>query len=254
MSSQQIKYIINYYDFQKTQRPLIMPTLLDDFKIGMERLDVRDFHKKKIWHGFEYFKSDRKKGVKVSIILGYNEGYDNFHIDSFFASLYFKSIESARCPLLNKYHIVGGNTVSTLTHSFMKELEGCELRISQPEHIDILVNKIQCILNEKIWPYIDQYSNIEEVAKEIASKKRDELPFDIAYAGPHAAAMLFLKQTNSPAYEEKLIETVNGLKQYVISDVAEHGSLAEGSARVLKMVEEQLHDDLEKGGYEFYKG
>lgn len=231
-----------------------MPISLDNFKNGMERLDVRDFHKKKIWHGFEFFKSDRKKGVKVSIILGYNEGYDNFHINSFFASLYFKSIESARCPLLNKYHIVGGNTVSTLTHSFMKELEGCELRISQPEHIDILVNKIQCILNEKIWPYIDQYSNIEEVAKEIASKKIDELPFDIAYAGPHAAAMLFLKQTNNPAYEEKLIETVNGLKQYVISDVAEHGSLAEGSVRVLKMVEEQLHDDLEKVGYEFYKG
>ncbi len=182
-----------------------MPISLDDFKNGMERLDVRDFHKKKIWHGFEYFKTDRKKGVKVSIILGYNEGYDNFHIDSFFASLYFKSIESARCPLLNKYHI-------------------------------------------------DQYSNIEEVAKEIASKKIDELPFDIAYAGPHAAAMLFLKQTNNPAYEEKLIETVNGLKQYVISDVAEHGSLAEGSVRVLKMVEEQLHDDLEKVGYEFYKG
>ena len=231
-----------------------MPISLDNFKNGMERLDVRDFHKKKIWHGFEYFKTDRKKGVKVSIILGYNEGYDNFHIDSFFASLYFKSIESVRCPLLNKYHIVGGNTVSTLTHSFMKELEGCELRISQQEHIDILVNKIQCILNEKIWPYIDQYSNIEEVAKEIASKKVDELPFDIAYAGPHAAAMLFLKQTNNPTYEEKLIETVNGLKQYVISDVAEHGSLAEGSVSVLKMVEEQLHDDLEKVGYEFYKG
>ena len=231
-----------------------MPISLDDFKNGMERLDVRDFHKKKIWHGFEYFKTDRKKGVKVSIILGYNEGYDNFHIDSFFASLYFKSIESARCPLLNKYHIVGGNTVSTLTHSFMKELEGCELRISQPEHIDFLVNKIQCILNEKIWPYIDQYSNIEEVAKEIASKKRDELPFNFSYPGPQAAAMHFLKQTNHPAYEEKLMETVNHLKQYVIGDVAKRGPDAEDSVSVLKMVEEQLHDDLEKVGYEFYKG
>lgn len=231
-----------------------MPTLLDQLKIALESLDVRDFRKKKIWHGFEYFKSDRKKGVKVSIILGYNEGYDNFHIDSFFASLYFKSIEIARCPLLNKYHFVAGDTVSTLSHSLMEELEGCELKISQPEHIEILVNKIQSILNEKVWPFIDQYSNIEEVAKEIASKKIDELPFDIAYAGPHAAAMLFLKQTNNPAYEEKLIETVNGLKQYVISDVAEHGSPAEGSVRVLKMVEEQLHDDLEKVGYEFYKG
>lgn len=231
-----------------------MPISLDDFKNGMERLDVRDFRKKKIWRAFEYFKTDRKKGVKVSIMLGYSGYEDCFIIDVFGVSIYFKSIESARCPLLNKYHIVGGNTVSTLTHSFMKELEGCELRISQPEHIEILVNKIQSILNEKVWPFIDQYSNIEEVAKEIASKKIDELPFDIAYAGPHAAAMLFLKQTNNPAYEEKLIETVNGLKQYVISDVAEHGSLAEGSVSVLKMVEEQLHDDLEKVGYEFYKG
>ena len=230
-----------------------MPISLDDFKNGMERLDVRDFRKKKIWRAFEYFKTDRKKGVKVSIMLGYS-GYEEFIIDVFGVSIYFKSIESVRCPLLNKYHIVGGNTVSTLTHSFMKELEGCELRISQPEHIEILVNKVQSILNEKVWTFIDQYSNIEEVAKEIASKKIDELPFDIAYAGPHAAAMLFLKQTNNPAYEEKLIETVNGLKQYVISDVAEHGSLAEGSVSVLKMVEEQLHDDLEKVGYEFYKG
>ena len=230
-----------------------MPISLDDFKNGMESLDVRDFRKKKIWRAFEYFKTDRKKGVKVSIMLGYS-GYEEFIIDVFGVSIYFKSIENARNPLMNKYHFVAGDTVSTLSHSFMEELEGCELKISQPEHIEILVNKIQSILNEKVWPFIDQYSNIEEVAKEIASKKIDELPFDIAYAGPHAAAMLFLKQTNNPAYEEKLIETVNGLKQYVISDVAEHGSLAEGSVSVLKMVEEQLHDDLEKVGYEFYKG
>ena len=63
-----------------------------------------------------------------------------------------------------------------------------------------------------------------------------------------------LKQTNHPAYEKKLIETVNDLKQYVIGDVAKRGPDAEGSVSVLKMVEEQLHDDLEKVGYEFYKG
>ena len=231
-----------------------MPTLLDDFKNGMERLDVRDFRKKKNWRAFEYFKTDRKKGVKVSIMLGHSGYEDCFIIDVFGVSIYFKSIENARNPLMNKYHFVAGDTTSTLTHSFMDELEGCELKITQPEHIEILVNKVQSILNEKVWPFIDQYSNIEEVAKEIASKKRDELPFNFSYPGPQAAAMLFLKQTNNPAYEEKLIETVNGLKQYVISDVAEHGSLAEGSVRVLKMVEEQLHDDLEKVGYEFYKG
>jgi hypothetical protein len=66
--------------------------------------------------------------------------------------------------------------------------------------------------------------------------------------------MLFLKQTNHPAYEEKLMETVNHLKQYVIGDVAKRGPDAEDSVSVLKMVEEQLHDDLEKVGYEFYKG
>ena len=230
-----------------------MPTLLDQLKIALESLDVRDFRKKKIWRAFEYFKTDRKKGVKVSIMLGYS-GYEEFIIDVFGVSIYFKSIENARNPLMNKYHFVAGDTTSTLTHSFMDELEGCELKITQPEHIEILVNKVQSILNEKVWPFIDQYSNIEEVAKEIASKKRDELPFNFSYPGPQAAAMLFLKQTNHPAYEEKLMETVNDLKQYVIGDVAKRGPDAEDSVSVLKMVEEQLHDDLEKVGYEFYKG
>jgi hypothetical protein len=50
------------------------------------------------------------------------------------------------------------------------------------------------------------------------------------------------------------METVNHLKQYVIGDVAKRGPDAEDSVSVLKMVEEQLHDDLEKVGYEFYKG
>ena len=165
-----------------------MPTLLDQLKIALESLDVRDFRKKKIWRAFEYFKTDRKKGVKVSIMLGYS-GYEEFIIDVFGVSIYFKSIENARNPLMNKYHFVAGDTTSTLTHSFMDELEGCELKITQPEHIEILVNKVQSILNEKVWTFIDQYSNIEEVAKEIASKKRDELPFNFSYPGPQAAAM-----------------------------------------------------------------
>ena len=65
--------------------------------------------------------------------------------------------------------------------------------------------------------------------------------------------MLFLKQTNSPVYKDKLRKTAEDLKQYVDGDVKEHGlESAEGSIDVLKMFEELLHDDLETVGYDFH--
>ena len=53
-----------------------MAALFDEFKKGMERLDVRDFRAKKMWRAFEYYKSDRKRGVKTSVMLGYS-GYED---------------------------------------------------------------------------------------------------------------------------------------------------------------------------------
>jgi hypothetical protein len=108
-------------------------------------------------------------------------------------------------------------------------------------------------LNENILSFVDRYSNIDEVAKEIATKERNDLPFDITCPCPQATAMLFLKQTNSPVYKVKLRETAESLKQYVDGDVKERGlELAEGSIDVLKMFEELLHDDLETVGYDFH--
>lgn len=230
-----------------------MAVSLDEFKKGMERLDVRDFRMKKIWHGFEYYKVDRKAGVKISLIMGYSDYADSFAIETLWVSICFKSIEKERIPFFNKYHLVCGETKTTILQSFLIEMGDCQLKISQPEHIEILVGKVQCILNEEMFPFVEQYSNMENVAKEIASKDLDELPFNIAYACPQATAMLLLKQTNSPSYKDKLRETAESLKLYVGSEVEKSGlESAEGSISVLKMFEELLHDDLEMVGYDFH--
>lgn len=232
---------------------MIMTISLDEFQKGMERLDVRDFRTKKIWHGFEYYKTDRKAGVKTSLIMGYSDYGDCFTIETLFASLRFKSIEAEKCPILNKYHLICGETQTTLNQSFLTKMGDCPLKISQPEHIEMLVDKVQRVLDEEMFPFVEKYSNMENIAKEIASKNLDELPFNFAYACPQATAMLFLKQTNSPVYKDKLQETAEGLKQYVDGDVKERGlELAEGSIDVLKMFEELLHDDLETVGYDFH--
>ena len=230
-----------------------MAVSLDEFKKGMERLDVRDFRTKKIWRAFEYYKSDRKRGVKTSVMLGYSGYEDVFIIDVFGVSISFKNIEKERTPFLNKYRFISGEPSSTIVCSFMKKLEDCQLKITKPEHIEMLLGKVQTILNKDIFPFVDQYSNIDEVAKEIATKERKDLPFDITCPCPQATAMLFLKQTNSPVYKDKLRETAEDLKQYVDGDVKERGlESAEGSIDVLKMFEELLHDDLEAVGYDFH--
>ncbi len=229
-----------------------MAVSLDMFMQGMEHLDIRDFRRKKIWHGFEYYKSDRKNGVNISIIVGYSDYVDEFVVETVGASIYFNSIEKFRNPLLNKYDLLKSKTTFTISHSFET---GIGLKISFPEHIDMFVSDFQRLLENEIFPFVERYSDIEEVANEISSHEYRDLPFDFARIVPITTAMLILKQTVNPCYEDQLQIASEKMKRRVLDimkDPDYDSRLADVLIRELKMFEELFYDDLLKIDYNFF--
>lgn len=236
-----------------------MALLKSDLKTCFQKLEVRDFKLKNEVGGYVFTKLNKETGDRYGIIIPYEKAIDGYYLYCPMASIYFKEIEEMLVPLYSKYELFTREMSETLCDSFLnlsnfdKAYFGIHNEVKSIEEFDAPKLEMQRGINNYSLPFIDKYSNIENVAEFIDNLETDKVWRCVNSQGSaYIRAALILKVAKHHSFENKLIEYYKFYKEIYNNNLlkyGEHHHITERTYKTINAMNEFFFSDFESIGY-----
>ena len=236
-----------------------------DIKTCLGSLKVRDYKLKHNVSSYEFKKLNKETGDRYHITINYDKAYNGYQFYEPISFVLFSDIEDILRPLYKKYNLHGELFDGEVTHtvcdvpinysSMNHDYFRINKTIESVEAFEPLRKEMQRIIDDLSLPFIDKYSNLENVADEISRLKLEDVcRFVNSLGAPHIRAALILKMTRHLSYKRRLNEFYDSLCKFYICIKREYGEneryVKRYQNRILAM-NEFFCEDLESLGFRF---
>lgn len=232
-----------------------------DIKTCLGSLRVRDYKLKHNVSSYDFKKLNKETKDRYHITINYDKAYYGYYFYEPISFVSFCEIENVLRPLFKKYNLFDGEETHTvcdfpiingpsMSHEYFSTKE-----IESVEAFEPLRQEMQRIIDDYSLPFIDKYSNLENVADEISRLKFEDV---CSFVNPLGSglirAALILKMTGHISFKRRLNEFYNFSCDFYIRKKNEcgenHWRTKECLSTVLAM-NEFFCEDLECLGFRF---
>ena len=236
-----------------------------DIKTCLGSLKVRDYKLKHNVSSYEFKKLNKETGDRYHITINYDKAYNGYQFYEPISFVLFSDIEDILRPLYKKYNLHGELFDGEVTHtvcdvpinfsSMNHDYFRINKTIESVEAFEPLRKEMQRIIDDLSLPFIDKYSNLENVADMISRLRVEEIwGFVNPLGSAYIRAAYILKRTGHISFKRRLNEFYNFLCDFYIRKKNEcgenHWRTKECLSTVLAM-NEFFCEDLESLGFRF---
>ncbi len=232
-----------------------------DIKTCLGSLRVRDYKLKHNVSSYDFKKLNKETKDRYHITINYDKAYYGYYFYEPISFVSFCEIENVLRPLFKKYNLFDGEETHTvcdfpiingpsMSHDYFSTK-----KIESVEAFEPLRKEMQRIIDDYSLPFIDKYSNLENVADEISRLRVEEIwGFVNPLGSAYIRAAYILKRTGHISFKRRLNEFYNFLCDFYIRKKNEcgenHWRTKECLSTVLAM-NEFFCEDLESLGFRF---
>ena len=189
-----------------------------DIKTCLGSLKVRDYKLKHNVSSYEFKKLNKETGDRYHIMINYDKAYGYCFYEPI-SYVLFSEIEDILRPLYKKYNLFDDEVTDTvcdapinyssMNHDYFR----INKTIESVEAFEPLRQEMQRIIDDLSLPFIDKYSNMENVADEISRLKFEDV---CSFVNPLGSglirAALILKMTGHISFKRRLNEFYQSYK------------------------------------------
>ena len=232
-----------------------------DIKTCLGSLKVRDYKLKHNVSSYEFKKLNKETGDRYHIMINYDKAYNGYCFYEPISYVLFSEIEDILRPLYKKYNLFDDEVTDTvcdapINYSSMNhEYFRFNKTIESVEAFEPLRQEMQRIIDDYSLPFIDKYSNLENVADEISRLKFEDV---CSFVNPLGSglirAALILKMTGHISFKRRLNEFYQSYKCTYIQYRNKYGEkhhLTQRDNNVILAMNEFFCEDLESLGFRF---
>lgn len=232
-----------------------------DIKTCLGSLRVRDYKLKHNVSSYDFKKLNKETKDRYHITINYDKAYYGYYFYEPISFVSFCEIENVLRPLFKKYNLFDGEETHTvcdfpiingpsMSHDYFSTK-----KIESVEAFEPLRKEMQRIIDDYSLPFIDKYSNLENVADEISRLKLEDVcRFVNSLGSAHIRAALILKKTEHLSFKRKLNESYDLLCKNHIQKRNEYGEshwLVKDYLNTILAMNEFFCEDLESLGFRF---
>ena len=232
-----------------------------DIKTCLGSLRVRDYKLKHNVSSYDFKKLNKETKDRYHITINYDKAYYGYYFYEPISFVSFCEIENVLRPLFKKYNLFDGEETHTvcdfpiingpsMSHDYFSTK-----KIESVEAFEPLRQEMQRIIDDYSLPFIDKYSNLENVADEISRLKlADVCRFVISLGAPLIRAAMILKMTRHLSYKRRLNEFYDSLCKFYICIKKEYGvneRYVKSYQNMILAMNEFFCEDLESLGFRF---
>ncbi len=232
-----------------------------DIKTCLGSLRVRDYKLKHNVSSYDFKKLNKETKDRYHITINYDKAYYGYYFYEPISFVSFCEIENVLRPLFKKYNLFDGEETHTvcdfpiingpsMSHEYFSTKE-----IESVEAFEPLRQEMQRIIDDYSLPFIDKYSNLENVADEISRLKFEDV---CSFVNPLGSglirAALILKMTGHISFKRRLNEFYQSYKCTYIQYRNKYGEkhhLTQRDNNVILAMNEFFCEDLESLGFRF---
>ena len=227
-----------------------------------QSLNVRDFKMKHAVMAYVFGKTNVSNGNHALMVSGYCNYSDRYSIEPFTVRLYFKEVETGLDELLLRYGVINEGSKTTISKVCMpekyKDLFSPNYMVSTVEEFRPVRVAMQELIDEKVFPFIDKYSDCLENVAELLMGLDFNNNADYQYLYPSLIKSAYIfKMTGHARYKERLVYLYEKsvAEEKAMQENVAMGKVRDGHPLVLKVAhklhafEELFCEDLEACGY-----
>ncbi|MEE1084224.1 MAG: hypothetical protein UH850_10925 [Paludibacteraceae bacterium] len=232
-----------------------------DIKTCLGSLRVRDYKLKHNVSSYEFKKLNKETGDRYHIMINYDKAYNGYCFYEPISYVLFSEIEDILRPLYKKYNLFDDEVTDTvcdapINYSSMNhEYFRINKTIESVEAFEPLRQEMQRIIDDLSLPFIDKYSNLENVADMISRLRMEEIGAFVNYLGSaHIRAAYILKRTGHVSFRRRLNEFYDSLCKFYICKKKEYGEdhwYVKDYLNTILAMNEFFCEDLESLGFRF---
>lgn len=225
-------------------------------------LNVRDYEMKHAVMTYVFSKTNESNGNRALMASGYCNYSNEYSVEPFTVRLYFKEVETKLEALLLRYGVIAERSKTTISKTFISEkyknLFSPHYLVSTVEEFQPVRVAMQELIDEKVFPFIDQYNDrLENVAELLMGLDFNDNA-DYQYLSPSLIKSAYIfKMTGHARYKERLVYLYEKsvAEEKAIRRNVDAGKVSSGHPLVLKVAhklhafEELFCEDLEACGY-----
>lgn len=194
-----------------------------DIKTCLGSLKVRDYKLKHNVSSYEFKKLNKETGDRYHITINYDKAYYGYCFYEPVSFVLFSEVEDILRPLFKKYNLFDDEVTSTVYDASINdsainhEFFCIQNTIESVEAFEPLRQEMQRIIDDLSLPFIDKYSNMENVADMISRLRMEEIGAFVNYLGSaHIRAAYILKRTGHISFRRRLNEFYDSLCRFYI--------------------------------------
>ena len=236
-----------------------------DIKTCLGSLRVRDYKLKHNVSSYDFKKLNKETGDRYHITINYDKAYNGYQFYEPISFVLFSEIEDILRPLYKKYNLHGELFDGEVTHtvcdvpinysSMNHDYFRINKTIESVEAFEPLRQEMQRIIDDYSLPFIDKYSNLENVADMISRLRMEEIGAFVNYLGSaHIRAAYILKRTGHISFRRRLNEFYDSLCKFYICKKKEYGEdhwYVKDYLNTILAMNEFFCEDLESLGFRF---
>ena len=236
-----------------------------DIKTCLGSLKVRDYKLKHNVSSYEFKKLNKETGDRYHITINYDKAYNGYQFYEPISFVLFSEIEDILRPLYKKYNLYGELFDGEVTHtvcdvpinysSMNHDYFRINKTIESVEAFEPLRQEMQRIIDDLSLPFIDKYSNMENVADMISRLRFEETwKFVNSLGTAYIRAAFILKKTGHLSFRRKLNEYYQSYKDLYLQKKNKYGGdhwLTKDKSNTILAMNEFFCEDLESLGFRF---
>ena len=233
-----------------------------ELKQFYQSLNVRDY---KMKHGvmtYIFCKTNKLNGNYAMMASGYCNYSKRYCIEPFTVRLYFKEVESKMDELLLRYGVITEKSKTTISKVCMlekyKNYFSTNYLVSNVEDFQPLRVAMQEIIDEKVFPFIDNYNdnlkNVSELLMGLDFNNNADYQFLYPSLIKSAYILKIMEHKNYKErlvylYEKSLAEEEAMRRNVIMGKISTEHPLVLKVIHKLHAFEELFYEDLETCGY-----
>jgi hypothetical protein len=232
-----------------------------DIKTCLGFLKVRDYKLKHNVSSYEFKKLNKETGDRYHIMINYDKAYNGYCFYEPISYVLFSEIEDILRPLYKKYNLFDDEVTDTvcdapinyssMNHDYFRNNK----TIESVEAFEPLRQEMQRIIDDLSLPFIDKYSNMENVADMISRLRFEETwKFVNSLGTAYIRAAFILKKTGHLSFRRKLNEYYQSYKDLYLQKKNKYGDdhwLTKDKSNTILAMNEFFCEDLESLGFRF---
>lgn len=232
-----------------------------DIKTCLGFLKVRDYKLKHNVSSYEFKKLNKETGDRYHIMINYDKAYNGYCFYEPISYVLFSEIEDILRPLYKKYNLFDDEVTDTvcdapinyssMNHDYFRNNK----TIESVEAFEPLRQEMQRIIDDLSLPFIDKYSNMENVADMISRLRFEETwKFVNSLGTAYIRAAFILKKTGHLSFRRKLNEYYQSYKDLYLPKKNKYGDdhwLTKDKSNTILAMNEFFCEDLESLGFRF---